>query len=556
MVDAKSRWLSWYAPGRKPAPNTFEFGLSLAGAVSAGAYTAGVLDFLFEALDAWQAAKLAGGQVPRHDVKLRVVSGASAGGMNGAIIAAALSKRFKPAAPGRNPDFRTSPFYAAWVEGLSIAGLLATDDLDAGRFESLFNTRALDELAAGVVAFAGEGTVDPRIRAWAADPLLISLTLANLRGVPYPITFGGETGFSHPMRVHADVFSFGGSASGAADPDRLPPGAFALPADRRDANWTLLQTAALATGAFPAALKHRHLSRPRVDYDFRVARATGDGDVGFVRPTWPAKVEDEYGFTSVDGGLFNNEPFEIAHQALAGLDGRNAREGARADRAVVMVDPFADPGEFGGPLLDSIPDVLRAMLPAMIAQGRFKPSELELAASEKVYSRFLVAPFRDGVAGERSLASGGLGGFLGFFCRAYREHDFLLGRRNCQSFLRDWFVLPVGNPIVAGADPAWRCARAPDHVPLIPLVGDCARPEPMPAWPRGGFAGYSEVKKPLERRADKVVRHLAATLNAGGTRDELETLVKVLWRFADDRLFGFIRAQLDAAAKAVDARAP
>ena len=78
----------------------------------------------------------------------------------------------------------------------------------------------------------------------------------------------------------------------------------------------------------------------------------------------------------------------------------------------------------------------------------------------------------------------------------------------------------------------------------------------MPAWPRGGFAGYSEVKKPLERRADKVVRHLAATLNAGGTRDELETLVKVLWRFADDRLFGFIRAQLDAAARAVDARAP
>lgn len=555
MGDEKSRWLSWYAPGRKPAPNTFEFGLSLAGAVSAGAYTAGVLDFLFEALDAWQAAKLAGEKVPQHEVKLRVVSGASAGGMNGAIIAAALSKRFRAAAPGRNSDFRSSPFYAVWVDGLSIAQLLETDDLDAGKFESVFNTRALEELAARVVAFAGEGPVDPKIRSWVADPLLISLTLANLRGVPYPITFGGETGFSHPMRVHADSFSFGSSPSGAADPARLPPGAFPLPGDRRHANWMLLQTAALATGAFPGALKHRHLARPRVDYDFRVARGAAGGDVGFVAPTWPAKVEDEYGFTSVDGGLFNNEPFELAHQALAGLDGRNPREGSKADRAIIMVDPFADPGEFGGPLLESIPAVLRAMLPAMLAQGRFKPSELELAASEKVYSRYLVAPFRRGVAGEKSLASGGLGGFVGFFSRAYREHDFLLGRLNCQNFLRDWFLLPLTNPLVAATEPSWRNARSPDHAPVIPLVGDCAKPEPLPAWPAGKFKGYAEVGKAIESRADKVVRHLAAHLNSGGSREELETLIKILWRFADDRLFGFVRAQLDAAAKAVDTHA-
>ena len=36
----------------------------------------------------------------------------------------------------------------------------------------------------------------------------------------------------------------------------------------------------------------------------------------------------------------------------------------------------------------------------------------QLAASETIYSRFLIAPFRNDVAGERSLASGGLGGFL------------------------------------------------------------------------------------------------------------------------------------------------
>jgi hypothetical protein len=36
-----------------PAPNTFEFALVLGGTVSAGAFTAGVVDFLIEALDCW-----------------------------------------------------------------------------------------------------------------------------------------------------------------------------------------------------------------------------------------------------------------------------------------------------------------------------------------------------------------------------------------------------------------------------------------------------------------------------------------------------------------------
>ncbi len=36
---------------------TFELGLVMAGAISAGAYTAGVLDFLFEALDAYNEEK-------------------------------------------------------------------------------------------------------------------------------------------------------------------------------------------------------------------------------------------------------------------------------------------------------------------------------------------------------------------------------------------------------------------------------------------------------------------------------------------------------------------
>ena len=36
---------------------TFEIGLVMAGAVSAGAYTAGVVDFLIEALDEYKCCK-------------------------------------------------------------------------------------------------------------------------------------------------------------------------------------------------------------------------------------------------------------------------------------------------------------------------------------------------------------------------------------------------------------------------------------------------------------------------------------------------------------------
>ena len=74
--------------------NTFQIGLALAGAISAGAYTAGVLDFLFQALDEWE--KLRGrADVPDHRVGLKVVAGASAGAITGALGAVALARGLK-----------------------------------------------------------------------------------------------------------------------------------------------------------------------------------------------------------------------------------------------------------------------------------------------------------------------------------------------------------------------------------------------------------------------------------------------------------------------------
>ena len=74
---------------------TFHLGLSLAGAVSAGAYTAGFVDYLLEALSEWELAKQAqknnpNSNIPNHNVVIDAIGGASAGGMVGMIATLAF----------------------------------------------------------------------------------------------------------------------------------------------------------------------------------------------------------------------------------------------------------------------------------------------------------------------------------------------------------------------------------------------------------------------------------------------------------------------------------
>ena len=75
---------------------TYHIGLSMAGAVSAGSYTSGMLTQLFETIDAWYEYKTQGitfvtdkgetvtikpEEMPQHSICIEALSGASAGGM-------------------------------------------------------------------------------------------------------------------------------------------------------------------------------------------------------------------------------------------------------------------------------------------------------------------------------------------------------------------------------------------------------------------------------------------------------------------------------------------
>src|SRR3954468_23462241 len=102
--------------GTEGGPMSFEIGLVMAGALSAGAYTAGVVDFLIQALDQWHEGKRGDDPgCPRHRVSLKVMAGTSAGGMSVAIAAAQFCEPHTPAADPRPPGPPDNKLFRSWV---------------------------------------------------------------------------------------------------------------------------------------------------------------------------------------------------------------------------------------------------------------------------------------------------------------------------------------------------------------------------------------------------------------------------------------------------------
>ena len=473
----------------------FQLGLVMAGAISAGAYTAGAMDFLIEALDAYYAAReRADWNGPRHNVKVPVLAGASAGGMTSAISAVHFMHRMDHQRPGNDA---TSPernrLYDSWVRQIDIDKLLGRLDLARRRaLVSALDSTALWEIASGSLDMAGERFKRP----WVADPLAVFLTVANLRGVPYGFKlFGTGSADSYGMTNHMDAMRFAVTWSAAA-----PDGFRALlPGDCPNGHWPDLARAALATGAFPIGLSPQVLSRPLADYFDRPDRR--DPDFGAAGP-------DPYEFVSVDGGLMNNEPLELARRHLFGDNELPDDSGGEsAQRAVVMIDPFPNRIDFDPDAENSdlLLPVLLKMFDALVNQARFKPEELALAESSDNYSRFIISPSRrnaDGRQTRHAIASSTLGGFGGFFQESFRRHDYLLGRKNCRSFLRRYLALPQTNRLfdamTAEQKTAWyvrdrngEVRRVPDSkgelhpaLPVIPMTAELAAEEPIPEQDR------------------------------------------------------------------------
>lgn len=521
----------------------FRIGLVMAGAVSAGAYTAGVIDFLVQALDEWENARARDPQnTPAHRVTIGVLSGASAGGMTAAMLAGILAGRtYRPIAD-RDPGITVNEnvLFQSWVNDIDIRDLLGTSDLTDNNepLKSLLDSSVLDAVAARALPLDVAGTR----RAYADENLELLLTLGNLRGVPYNLPFASDHMVERPghgMHQHLDYLHFRFGLPPAFDQRRV------LDWSMRNDQWNVLRQGALATGAFPVGLAARNVEQPGAVYNARTFDAPGTGDLingkcdcheaKAIPPAWGIGLPPPkgYSFVSVDGGVFNNEPFELARNVLAG-GGHNERRPALASHMMLTIDPFPDVADFLTESAGYVPPhdlfgVVKALIGAFINQSRFKPGELVLATTAPSASRWLIAPSRPGAtAGQSLLASGPLGGFAGFIDRSFRYHDFMLGRANCQAFLRNHFHLPATNPVFATptATPPANAATGDGMRPVIPLLGSASDPITVPSWPMITQSQLDSLERLIAKRLGKVLPRLLAKLDVSKLVSFMVNLIK------------------------------
>jgi hypothetical protein len=191
--------------------------------------------------------------------------------------------------------------------------------------------------------------------------------------------------------------------------------------------------------------------------------------------------------------------------------------------------------------------MLERLLSALIDQARFKPEELQLAANDTCFSRFMISPTRLGngspEAKQFPIACGVLSGFGGFLDESFRRHDYLLGRRNAQAFLRWNFGLPETNERlfkgVAINGDRWHVRNADNQTatvsagderkldkkmfaetvngpkttlgfPIIPLVDRLLEPIEIPAadMPRPEDVDRVALAAKIDARAKKVIATL------------------------------------------------
>mgnify|MGYP001139550459 CR=1 FL=1 len=518
----------------------YHIGLVMAGEVSAGAYTAGVIDFLLEALEEWEKEKKCNPEAPKHQVCIKVLAGASAGGITAALTFATLDKKVVPV---RKADVCTqvsnNMFYNCWVEKAELDSFLQTSDLrETNKVRSLLNSKGVQDIADYVFQDTDEPTAEGeklKNQPYISTDLEAFLSLTNLRGVPYAINqFAGASGKSHEVSMHADYmhFKIGKDVKAATMIDFNQP--------KTAANWQQLKNAAIATGAFPIGLAPVLLERPKADYNNRSwkidAETVRDVEKMYeqdatttnnIIPNWPkntndSKINNQYRFLCVDGGLMNNEPLELARQALRLHQKEEGTDPKSVNYSTILIDPFPTSVNYPKDEVyegdgDDVISIVAEMFKSLRNQTLFKPEELRAAYSKNDYNRYLIAPTRRNpethTLFETPLASGFLDGFGGFLNKSFRLHDYMLGRKNCQGFLRDHFNIPEEdarlNPIfLDSVDSTPRSRRAPMNVPIIPLYGTAIEKVELPDWPSYGANDLALLKNKIGKRVEAIIYHM------------------------------------------------
>ncbi|PKM38205.1 MAG: hypothetical protein CVV06_01960 [Gammaproteobacteria bacterium HGW-Gammaproteobacteria-10] len=517
------------------ADKNFYIGFASAGAISAGAYSAGVLDFLILALDEWAKVR----DQEDHQVVMPVFSGASAGSITSAIGMLAAAREKKPNIKPGEAKHHLQTLYDCWVSGpdLNVSGyvagtLLSLTDLDGDEVFSLLNSRLLDDIAEQ--AFKDLASLKQETPGYFPQRVHLYMTQTNTRGVPYRIDFnGGKDSYhmlSHADRAHYVIEGLGTAtfASAWANADRAFPSldvatlTTSTTGETLPSAWKSYSQHTLASGAFPIGLSARFFEASKLDYKKRKWPSSLEAKyLAKVEPYWPpAPVgNNDYSYTAIDGGMINNHPFEYTRYSLMeDYPNRNEHDSKHADRTVIMVNPFPEPPTFASDQdakkFDLL-SILRRLFPTLLNQNRFKFEEMVLALDDQYASRWLISPRRyvGEALQEHGIACGLLGGFGGFVDRAFREHDYELGRKNCQEFLARWFGVASENDHVSTKNITWPQLQSElpfnnGKVPIIPLYGKAREPVEVRPWPRIAKRKVRDIAEMAELRLKKLVPKL------------------------------------------------
>ncbi|NUY79474.1 patatin-like phospholipase family protein [Flavobacterium sp. MAH-1] len=446
----------------------FRIGLCMAGAVSAGAYTAGVMDYLLEALEDWEKRRGQSG-VPTHQVTIPIMGGASAGGMTAMLTASTIRKEITPVTiPEKDKLLDEHPenkLYNSWVDLTHrdmFPKMLDTSDIDGGKIVSLLNSKFIDEVAEKMLgANSGELRKTPT---YFESPVKVFTTLSNLGGFHYNVDFvSGRRKEKYNMSVHNDYACFEVADESMT---KFTPG------------WIPLDFTIESHNLKQVSMEQRNETLSKINSMFESFENT----ILMIDP-FPSKSPEEFKFSQ---GLFS-----VIGKTLSAMTSQMRAK--PLDYRVSML--MADAGRF-----------------------IISPSREIRDQNGKVV---------DELFGEKAIACGALAGFGGFLSKEFRIHDYYLGRYNCEIFLRDYFTVPPEalelNPIFAqgyaGIDKTRFSTMATGEIryQIIPVFSP--KPEPgtikMPIfsggtnWPLIKEDEIDKFSKPIKKRIQKIVMNAA-----------------------------------------------
>ena len=452
----------------------FHLGLTMAGAVSAGCYSAGVMDYLFEILDLWERAKAGQTEidpdlVPTHKVVIEAMGGASAGGMTTMMSGLyALGNDVKPVTkPLGDCYVHQNILYDSWVhlnddQVKTFRKLWNNSDFDHSdnKFYSLLNTQSIDEIAKRAFDYYRSSNLKENVKAlpsYISQDLELILSHTLLRGIPLEVDFstirrkGDDYKPTHTSYEHALLSHFKLNYGNPVDPAHY---FWFNPYEPSEKERMINST--IATGAFPLGLKFRKFSREQFSHSYikSMLKRSIFSDFGKVNPDETNillfdNLPEDYETITVDGGAVNNEPYS---EVASIVHNRAAKNGTgKLNFGVIMIDPFPDMIDKTKVYAEEedLISVIPAILSTLRQQSKIKRKEM-IEKLSKDYVKGQIYPKRNIYNAKKQkigvekypIASGSFEAFGGFLDVKFREHDFFLGRDNARNFFRYFFSLP------------------------------------------------------------------------------------------------------------------